>query len=56
VLWFSARARLANGDAEGALPELEEAVAMAASQQAAMSPDLARYEETLAQCRVKLGE
>jgi len=56
VLWISAEARLANGDAAGALPELEEAVAMAAIHLAAMSPDLARYEETLVQCRVKLVE
>jgi serine/threonine protein kinase/tetratricopeptide (TPR) repeat protein len=55
TLWRSGRARLEDGDATAALPELEEAVAIAERLLAPASTDLARYRETLDACRKASG-
>jgi tetratricopeptide (TPR) repeat protein len=54
ALWRSGNARLDLGDAAGALPELEELVAMATAKLAADNPWLGTYRETLAKCRAAL--
>jgi serine/threonine protein kinase/tetratricopeptide (TPR) repeat protein len=56
ALWYSGRAHLDDGDAAAALPELEEAVTIAAERLSAESPDLASYKDTLARCHAALGE
>ena len=59
VLWQSASARLDNKgeeDAAAALPELEEAVAMAEKFLKPEHPHLKEYRETLAKCEAALAE
>jgi serine/threonine protein kinase/tetratricopeptide (TPR) repeat protein len=59
VLWCSGSARFENGDggdAAAALPELEEAVAMAEKLLPPEHPHLMGYRETLAKCRTALAE
>jgi serine/threonine protein kinase/Tfp pilus assembly protein PilF len=60
VLWRSGSARLENkdgtGDAAAALPELEEAVAMAEKVLPPEHPQLKEYRETLAKCKAALGK
>lgn len=51
ILWRSASARLDNKDAAAALPELEEAVALAEKFLKPEHPDLKEYRDTLAKCR-----
>jgi tetratricopeptide (TPR) repeat protein len=58
-LWRSGSARFENqggGDAAAALPELEEAVAMAEKLLPTRHPHLEEYRETLAKCRAALAE
>ena len=54
VLWYSASARLDNGDAAAALPELEEAVTMAEKSLPPEHPQLKEYRETLAKCEAAI--
>ena len=59
VLWCSGSARFENeagGDAAAALPELEEAVAMAEKSLPPEHLHLEKYRETLARCRAALAE
>jgi tetratricopeptide (TPR) repeat protein len=57
VLWCSGRARFENkGDAAAALPELDEAVAMAEKFLLPEHMHLEEYRETLARCRAALTE
>ena len=56
ILWRSASARLDNKDADAALPELEEAVAMAEKFLKPEHPYLTEYRETLAKCRAALAQ
>jgi serine/threonine protein kinase/tetratricopeptide (TPR) repeat protein len=56
VLWRSGSARLENNDAVAALPELEEAAAMAWRFLPPDHPDLKRYRETLAKCRYSVAK
>jgi serine/threonine protein kinase/tetratricopeptide (TPR) repeat protein len=51
VLWCSGSARLQDKEAAAALPELEEAVAMAEKILPPEHPQLKEYRETLAKCR-----
>ena len=54
ILGRSAAARLDTEDAVGALPELEEVVAMAEKRLGPASPRLKAYRETLARCKAAL--
>lgn len=54
ALWRSGRARLERDDAARALPELEEAVALAEKQLRAGSTRIAQYRATLALCKAAL--
>ena len=56
VLWLSASARLENQDAAAALPELEEAIAMAEKFLKSEHPHLQEYRATLAKCREALDK
>ncbi len=56
VLWRSGGARLANKDAAAALPELEEAAAMAEKFLKPEDPQLKEYRGTLAKCKAALTE
>jgi serine/threonine protein kinase/tetratricopeptide (TPR) repeat protein len=56
VLWRSGSARLENKDAAAALPELEEAAAMAEKLLKPEDPQLKEYRETLATCKAALTE
>lgn len=56
VLWHSAQHRLAQGDAAGALPELEELLQLGSKALAPDSPWLARYREALARCKEELAK
>jgi len=54
--WFAASTRLRCGEAAGALPDLEAAVAMAEQFLPVDSKDLAEYRASLADCRAALGK
>jgi len=54
VLWRSGGARLENHEAEAALPELEEAVAMAQKLPKPDDTQLTEFRETLAKCKAAL--
>jgi serine/threonine protein kinase/Tfp pilus assembly protein PilF len=56
MLWRSGSARLEANDAAGALPELEEAVAMTEKHRTPDNKQLQQCRETLARCRAKLSE
>ena len=56
ILWRSASARLDNKDAAAALPELEEAVALAEKFLPPEHPYLKEYRETLAKCREAIAK
>lgn len=56
VLWLSGSARLENKDAAAALPELQEAVAMAENHLKPDDKQIKEYSETLAACRAALAE
>ncbi len=56
VLWRSGSARLDNKDAAAALPELEEAAAMAEKLLKPEDPQLKEYREALAKCKAALTE
>jgi tetratricopeptide (TPR) repeat protein len=59
MLWYSGRARLENksgADAAAALPEVEEAVAIADQVLSPDHPHLEAYRATLAKCRAALEE
>ncbi len=55
VLWNSSELRLAAGDPAGALPELEELVALATEALEPDSPRLQEYRDALARCREKVA-
>jgi tetratricopeptide (TPR) repeat protein len=58
-LWHSGRARFEDepgGDAAAALPDFEEAVAIAEESLPPEHPHIAKYRETLARCRAALAE
>jgi eukaryotic-like serine/threonine-protein kinase len=56
VLWRSANARLENKDAVAALPEFEEAVAIAEKFLKPDHPHVREYRESLAKCRDAIGK